>query len=209
VSAERLKLHAETPQRRFIERAARVLNDHGVIVMPTDTCYAFAIAPGSRQALERLARIKQIDTGRHLFSLIVPDLSEIARFAEVDTRTYRILKRFLPGSYTFVLKATREVPRLLLERRKTIGLRVPDHPVALALARESGGAVLASTVKFAGDELPLADPDEIVERCAKRVDLILESGWGGVEPSSVIDLSEGDSRVIRSGAGAITSFELD
>lgn len=207
MSAPRLVIHPETPQSRFIERAAKLLADHGVLALPTDGCYAFAIAPGSRQALERVARIKGFDTGKHLFSLIVPDLSEVARYAEVDTHNYRILKRFLPGPYTFVLPATREVPRLLLEKRKTIGLRVPDHPVPRALASAVGGAILATTLQLPGDEYPLADPDEIERRTGKQIDLILECGWGGIESSTIIDLSTGTPTVLRAGAGDPQPFE--
>lgn len=208
MSATRLVVHPQTPQKRFIERAADVLANHGVIVLPTDTCYAFAAAPGSRQALTRIARIKGIDAEKHLFSLIVPDLSEISRFADVDTHNYRLLRRFLPGPYTFVLDATREVPRLLLARRKTIGLRVPDLVVAREVAAAAGGAILATTVKLPGDELPLADPEEIVQRTGKLVDLILESGWGGVDASTIVDLSQSAPAVLRSGAGDPSEFTI-
>lgn len=207
MSAPRVIVHPATPQVRYIQRAAQVLSNHGVVVVPTDSCYSLAIAPGSRQALERVARLKGFDTVKHLFSLIVPDLSEVARFAEVDTHNYRILKHFLPGPYTFVLPATRAVPRLLLEKRKTIGLRVPDHNVPRALAREVGGAILATTLRLPGDDLPLSDPDEIEQRVGKLVDLIVECGWGGVESSTLIDLSDGEPSVLRTGAGDPAPFE--
>lgn len=202
----RLQVHPETPQRRFIDRAATTLGAHGVVVVPTDSSYAFAAAPGSRAALERIARIKEMNAEKHLFSLVVPDLSEIARFADVDNAAYRVLRRFLPGPYTFVLPASSEVPRILLTKRKTIGLRVPEHPVAIELARAAGGAMLASTVKMPGEEYALADPDEIERRTGKLVDLFLDCGWGGIEPSTVVDLAEGEPRVIREGAGDPAPF---
>jgi len=163
---ERFAIHPVTPQTRLVARAAAVLGDHGVVVIPTDTCYAFVASPGSRSALERIAHIKALHPDKKLFSLIVPDLSDIARYALVDTHAYRVLRHYLPGPYTFVLPATREVPRILLTKRKTIGLRVPDHAVCRAVASAAGGALLATTVRLPGDDLPLADPDEIDSRGA-------------------------------------------
>lgn len=197
----RLSIHPVTPQRRHVDRASGVLHDHGVVVLPTDSVYAFAALPGSRQALDRIARIKQINPEKHLFSLVVPDLSQIARYAQVSNPAYRILRRFLPGPYTFVLPASPEVPRMLLARRKTIGLRVPDNAVAREVAEAAGGALLATTMKLPDDEYPLNDPDEIERRVGKLVDLFLESGWGGLEPSTVVDLSEDEPAVLRAGAG--------
>ena len=149
----RLTLHPDTPQRRFLERAVQVLRGNGVAILPTESCYAFVALPQSKAALERVARIKEINPDKKLFSLIVPDLSEIATYALVSNHAYRILKRFLPGPYTFILPATREVPRILLTKRKTIGLRIPDNEVALEVARQAGGALLASTVRLPGDDL--------------------------------------------------------
>ena len=202
----RLRVHPETPQRRFVERAGGVLRDHGVVVIPTDTSYALAVAAGSRQGLERVARIKRINPEKKLFSLVVPDLSDVARYALVDNHSYRILRHFLPGPYTFVLPATREVPRILLARRKTIGLRVPDHPVPREVARAAGGALMATTLRLPGDEYALADPDEIEARVGKLVDLFLDCGWGDVESSTMIDLTEGEPVVLRAGAGDVTPF---
>jgi tRNA threonylcarbamoyl adenosine modification protein (Sua5/YciO/YrdC/YwlC family) len=203
----RLHVHPVTPQRRFVERAAAVLQDHGVVILPTDSSYAFAALPGSRQALDRVARIKELNSARHLFSLVVPDLSEVARYAEVDNRAYRILRRFLPGPYTFVLPASPEVPRILLARRKTIGLRVPDHPAPRQVARAAGGALLATTVRLSGDDLPLSDPDEIQRRVGALVDLFLDAGWGGVEPSTLVDLTQPEPAILRVGAGDPAPFQ--
>ncbi len=202
----RLRIHPVTPQRRFIERAASVLRGHGVVVLPTDDAYAFTALPGSRQALESIARIKQINPDKKLFSLVVPDLSDIARYAQLDNHDYRIVRRFLPGPYTFVLKASREVPRILLAKRKTIGLRVPDHPVARGVAEAAGGALMATTVVLPGDELPVADPDEIDRQLTKRIDLFLDAGWGGVETTTVVDLTDVEPTLLREGAGDPAPF---
>lgn len=204
---QRLDIHPVTPQQRFIDRAGKLLADHGVVVIPTDSCYALAMLPGSRAALDRIAQVKGINPDKHLFSMIVPDLADVAHFALVETHAYRILRRYLPGPYTFILKASRETPRILLSRRKTIGLRVPDHPVALAVARAAGGAIMATTVKLPGDEFPLSDPEEIEQRVARQVDLFLSSGWGGVEPSTLIDLSGEAPEVLRAGAGDPSPFQ--
>lgn len=197
----RLSVHPENPQRRFMERASEVLSKHGVVILPTDTTYSLTAQPGSRQALDRIARIKQIDPDKHLFSLIVPDLSDVARFAVVDNPTYRLLRHYLPGPYTFVLPASHEVPRLLLAKRRTIGLRVPDHNVPREVARLAGGVLLATTVKLPGEEDALVDPDEIEERTGKLVDIVMDAGWGGAEPSTIIDLSTGEPVIVREGRG--------
>jgi tRNA threonylcarbamoyl adenosine modification protein (Sua5/YciO/YrdC/YwlC family) len=197
----RLTLHPDTPQRRFIDRAGQVLTDQGVVVIPTDSCYAFVAQPTSRQALDRIARIKDMNVDKKLFSLLVPDLSDVATYALVDNAAYRILRRFLPGPYTFILPASREVPRILLTKRKTIGLRVPDHGVARDVLEAAGGALMATTARLPDDEYPLADPDEIEQRLIKLVDLFLDHGWGGITPTTVIDLTEGVPELIREGAG--------
>jgi tRNA threonylcarbamoyl adenosine modification protein (Sua5/YciO/YrdC/YwlC family) len=203
----RLQTHAVTPQRRFVERAAQVLRDHGVVVLPTDDAYAFTALPGSRGALERISRIKQINPDKKLFSLIVPDLSDLATYAQVSNHDYRILRRFLPGPYTFVLDASREVPRILLARRKTIGLRIPSHPVPREVAKAAGGALMATTVIMPGEDYALADPDEIERRLIKRIDLFLDCGWGGVESTTVVDLTAGAPELLRAGAGDPDPFQ--
>lgn len=204
---ERLRIHPETPQRRFVAQAAEMLSRHAVVILPTDTTYAFAAQPGSKNALEKIGRIKQFDARKKLFSLIVPDLSDIARYALVNNHNYRLLRRFLPGSYTFVLPATREVPRVLLTKRQTIGLRVPDNAIAREVARAAGGGVLATTVRLPGEEYPLMDPEEIETRLGNRVDLFIDNDWGGVEPSTVVDLTgEQGPRLIREGAGDPAPF---
>jgi tRNA threonylcarbamoyl adenosine modification protein (Sua5/YciO/YrdC/YwlC family) len=203
----RLTLHPDTPQERFLRRAGEVLRNGGVVVIPTDSCYAFVAHPTSKNALERIARIKGFNSDKKLFSLIVPDLSDIATFALVDNRAYRVLKHFLPGPYTFVLPASREVPKTLLTKRKTIGLRVPDDEVARHVAREAEGVLLASTVRLPDEEFPMADPDEIEAQLGAQIDLFLDHGWGGMEPTTLVDLSEGDAALLRKGAGDAAPFE--
>lgn len=203
---QRRKIHPQTPQKRFVALAGEILADHGVVIIPTDTSYAFVTAPGSRAAVERVSRLKQIDARKKLFSLIVPDLSDLSRYALVDNSTYRLLKRFLPGPYTFVLRASREVPRILLTKRKTIGLRIPDHPVCREVAAAAGGGLLATTVRLPGDELPLADPEEIEQRLIKHVDLFLDAGWSNVDLSTVIDLTDEEPQLIREGLGDAAAF---
>ena len=202
----RLRIHPVTPQRRFVERAANVLRDHGVVILPTGDAYAFTALPGSRQAMESIAQIKKINPDKKLFSLIVPDLSDVARYALVDNHDYRIVRRFLPGSYTFVLRASREVPRILLAKRKTIGLRIPDHAIARRVAEAAGGALMATTVLLPGDEVPLSDPDEIESLLIGRIDLFLDAGWGGADTTTVIDLTETEPALLREGAGDPAPF---
>lgn len=198
---QRLRIHPETPQARFVAQAADTLSRHGVAICPTDTAYAFVTQPGSRAAVEKVSRIRKIDGRKKLFSLIVPDLSDVAHYALLDNHNYRILRRFLPGPYTFILPATREVPRILLTKRQTIGLRIPDNNVARELARAAGGALLATTVRLPGDEYPLIDPEEIDQRLLKQIDLFLETGWGSIDTSTLVDLSEGNPVLLREGLG--------
>lgn len=205
--ADVLSLHPETPQRRFIERAAKLLEADGVVVLPTDSCYALTARPGSRAAVERICRIKQLNADKKLFSLIVPDVSEAARYAAVDDAAYRLLRDLTPGPYTFVLPATGEVPRKILAKRKTIGVRIPDHPVALQVAGAAGGGLLATTVRLPGDDEPLTDSEEIDRRIGKLVDLILEQGPCGLIPSTVVDLTGDEPVVLRAGAGDTALLE--
>jgi len=184
-----------------VAKAAELLSRHGVLIIPTDTTYAFIAQPGSKSAVERISRIKQIDGKKKLFSLIVPDLSDVARYALLDNPNYRILRRFLPGPYTFVLPATREVPRILLTKRKTIGLRVPNSTVCREVALAAGGGLLATTVRLSGEADALIDPDEIEQRLGRLVDLFLETGWGGIESSTMVDLSGEAPELLREGAG--------
>lgn len=204
---QRLELHPTTPQARILRAAADCLRDGGVIVYPTDSCYALGCAIGAKAAMERIQRIRQ--TGkRHCFTLICRDLSEIARYARVDNWQYRLLKAYTPGPYTFVLRATREMPRRLLdERRKTVGIRVPGHPVVRRLLSEYREQLMSTTLLLPGDELPLTDAREIEDRIGNAVDLILDGGNCGLEPSTIVDLSGDAPRVLRAGKGDAGPFQ--
>jgi tRNA threonylcarbamoyl adenosine modification protein (Sua5/YciO/YrdC/YwlC family) len=205
--AERLELHPTTPQPRILRSAADCLRDGGVIVYPTDSCYALGCAIGAKEAMERIQHIRQ--TGkRHFFTVICRDLSEIARFSRVDNQQYRLLKAFTPGPYTFVLRASREVPRRLLdERRKTVGIRVPDHPVVQALLTEFAEPLMSTTLLLPGDEVPITDAREVEERIGHVVDLILDAGNCGIEPSTIVDLSGPAPQLLRSGKGDPRPFQ--
>lgn len=176
---------------------------------PTDSCYALGCMIGNKAGMERIRAIRGVDD-KHHFTLVCRDLSEIAHYARVDNRQYRLLKAATPGGYTFILEATREVPRRLLHpKRNTIGLRVPDHPVVSALLAELGEPILSMTLSLPGDDRPLNDPWEIRERLEKQVDVILDAGACSLEPTTVIDLTGDTPEVIRRGRGELTPLGLD
>lgn len=201
-------VHPENPQPRLIRQAAAIVRDGGVLIYPTDSCYAIGCQLGDKDALQRIRQIRQLDDQHH-FTLVCRDLAEIATYAKVDNRMFRLLKATTPGSYTFLLQGTREVPRRLLHsRRSTIGLRVPDHPVVAALLAELNEPLLSSTLILPGDELPLNDPLDIRERLERQVDVILDGGGCGVEPTTVIDLSGDEPVLIRRGRGDIAPFGI-
>ena len=200
------KIHPQNPQLRLIRQAADIVRDGGVIVYPTDSCYALGCHIGDKAAMERMRAIRQVDQ-RHHFSLVCRDLSEIATYARVDNRQYRLLKAATPGAYAFILEATREVPkRLQHPSRRTIGLRIPDHPVVLALLAELNEPILSSSLILPGDEAPLNDPDEIRERLAHQVDVILDAGACGIEPTTVVNLTGPEPEIIRVGKGDTAVF---
>ncbi|MBX6392949.1 MAG: threonylcarbamoyl-AMP synthase [Burkholderiales bacterium] len=204
--AQYFVVHPTHPQRRLIAQAAEFVRDGAVIVYPTDSCYALGCHLGDKDAMTRLRRIRQIDETHHL-TLMCRDLSEIATFARVDNAQYRLLKALTPGSYTFILEGTRELPRRLLHpRRKTIGLRVPDHPVAQALLAELNEPLLSSTLLLPGDEAPLSEATEIRARLEREVDLIVDAGPCGIDPTTVVDLSGGTVEILRKGKGSIAPF---
>lgn len=204
---QRFQVHPENPQLRLVRQATKLLQDGGLIVYPTDSSYALGCHLGDRAAAERIERLRQ--TGRdHNFTLVCRDLSEIATYARVDNSTYRLLRSLTPGPYTFILRATREVPRRLQNpKRQTIGIRVPDHPVPAALLAELGEPLMSSTLLMPGDDVPLSDPDEIMEALQGRIDLLIDSGNCGVEPSTVVDLTGDVPVVVRRGKGPTTPFE--
>lgn len=200
------RVHPTNPQPRLIGQATAIIRAGGVVVYPTDSCYALGCQMGEKGAMERIRDIRKLDD-RHNFTLVCRDLSEIASYAQVDNVTYRMLKSLTPGPYTFVLKATQEVPRRLQNpRRKTIGVRVPDHPVALALLESLGEPLMSATLTLPGHTEPLTDPEDIRSALAKRVDLIVDSGFCGFEPTTVVDLTGEMPVVARKGKGDISPF---
>ena len=202
-------VHPDNPQLRLIRQAAEIVRAGGVIAYPTDSCYAFGCQLGDKAAMERIRAIRRLDE-RHHFTLVCRDLSEISKYARVDDLQFRLLKANTPGSYTFILQATKEVPRRLQHpKRATIGLRVPDHPIVAALLDELGEPLLSCTLILPGDELPLNNPEEIRERLDRQVDLILDGGFCGVEPTTVIDLTADAPLLIRQGKGSVTPFGLE
>jgi tRNA threonylcarbamoyl adenosine modification protein (Sua5/YciO/YrdC/YwlC family) len=204
--AELLELHPRNPQQRYVGMAVDALRSHGVVVYPTDSCYALGCLIGAKEAMERIQRIRQTDK-HHFFTLVCRDLSEIARFARVNNWQYRTLKAFTPGPYTFVLQATREVPRRLMnEKRRTVGIRVPDHPVVRMLLDALEEPLMSTTLLLPGDDLPLTDATEVQERIGHAVDVILDGGNCGLEPTTVVDLSGDAPVLLREGKGDPAPF---
>lgn len=206
--AQYFQIHPQNPQSRLIRTAVEIVRKGGVIVYPTDSCYALGCHIGDKAAMERIRAIRQVDD-RHHFTLVCRDLKEIALYARVDNVQYRLLKANTPGSYTFLLQATKEVPRRLQNpRRSTIGIRVPDHPVALALLAELNEPLLSSTLILPGDGEPLTEADEIRERLEHHVDLVLDGGHCGGEPTTVIDMFDDKPVLVRAGKGDLAPFGL-
>ncbi|HEY7656497.1 MAG TPA: L-threonylcarbamoyladenylate synthase [Burkholderiales bacterium] len=206
--AQFFSIHPDNPQPRLVRRAAEIVRAGGVLVYPTDSCYALGCRIGDKAAMERMRAIRKVGE-RHHFALVCRDLAELAVYAKVDNRQFRLLKRATPGGYTFILKATREVPkRLLHPSRRTIGLRVPDHRVVQALLAELGEPLLSSTLQLPGDELPLNDAHEIRDRLEHEVDLVLDSGSCGITPTTVVDLTGEAPLIARQGKASSQLFGL-
>ena len=203
---ELVKVHPDNPSKRTIKLAVKHLLQGSVIVYPTDSTYALGCHIGNKSALDRIRRIRQLGD-RHNFTLVCSDLSSLATYAQVPNSAYRILKAHTPGPYTFILKASPEVPRRLMHpKRKTIGLRVPDHGVAQALLAELGEPVMSTSLILPGDQSPLSDIDEIRDRIGKLVDLIVDGGACGIEPTTMVDLVEGTPSLLREGKGDSSPF---
>jgi tRNA threonylcarbamoyl adenosine modification protein (Sua5/YciO/YrdC/YwlC family) len=201
--AQYFEIDPRHPQPRLIARAAEIVRAGGVIAYPTDSCYALGCHTGDKDAMLRLRRIRRVDERHHL-TLMCRDLSELGAYARVDNARYRLLKALTPGSYTFILEATRELPRRLLHpRRRTIGVRVPDHPVAQALLAALGEPLLSSTLALPDDALPLDDGREIRRRLEHDVELVLDGGSCGTEPTTVVDLTGAAPQILREGKGSI------
>ena len=203
--AEYLEIHPKNPQVRLIKQAANIVRAGGVIAYPTDSCYALGCHVGDAEALERIRRIRQADKNHH-FTLVCRDLSEIAKYARVDTPVFRLLKAHTPGPFTFLLPATRETPkRLQHPKRRTIGIRVPEHPVPHLLLAELGEPLMSSTLLLPGDETPLTDADQIRDRLDGVLDAILDGGHCGIDPTTVVDLAVSPPVILRQGKGRIAS----
>ena len=199
-----LQLNPNHPQPRHVARVAQVLANDGVIVYPTDTVYGLGCDIKSRKALERVRRIKKMDNKRHL-SFVFADLKSIAEYAQVSDNAYKILRRYLPGPYTFVLKATRLVPRIVLTKRNEVGIRIPDNRICQALLKELGNPILSSSVRMPDEQL-LDDPIEIDKMYKSQVDLVVDGGVFLPEPSSVISLLDDQPTIIREGKGDVDPF---
>jgi tRNA threonylcarbamoyl adenosine modification protein (Sua5/YciO/YrdC/YwlC family) len=200
------ELHPLTPQTRLIRRAADIVRAGGVIAYPTDSCYALGCHLGDKTALERVRRIRQADRNHH-FTLMCRNLADVGHFAKLATWQFRLIKACTPGPYTFLLPATTETPRRLRhERRRTIGIRIPDHPVPLLLLAELGEPLMSSTLMLPGDALPLTDGREIRARLEHEIDAVLDGGNCGVEPTTVIDLAVSPPTVVRVGKGPVAAI---
>ena len=200
------ELHPLTPQTRLIRRAADIVRAGGVIAYPTDSCYALGCHIGDKTALERVRRIRQADRHHH-FTLMCRNLADVGHFAKLETWQFRLIKGCTPGPYTFLLPATTETPRRLQhERRRTIGIRIPDHPVPLLLLAELGEPLMSSTLMLPGDRLPLTDGAEIRTRLEHEIDAVLDGGNCGVEPTTVVDLAVSPPVVVREGKGPVAAI---
>ena len=204
--ARLIEVHPDNPQPRRVAEIVEAIREGGLIAYPTDSSYAFGCHIGDKRAMDRIRRIRRTDKN-HNFTLVCSDLSEISTYARVDNWAYRMLKAMTPGPYTFILPATREVPkRLQHPKRRTIGLRVPDHTLVRAVLDALGEPIMSSTLLLPGDDLPLTDPHEIEERIGHEIDLIIDAGATGIEPTSVLDLSEGTVEVLRVGRGDVSAL---
>ncbi len=201
------EIHPQNPQLRLIRHAVDIIRDGGVVVLPTDSSYAIACHLDDKNAVERIRRIRNLDK-KHNFTLVCRDLSEISAYARVDNSAYRLLRARTPGAYTFLLRATAIVPRRLQHpKRKTIGIRVPDHPIVTALLVEHDQPLMSSTLILPGKEFPETDAYDIRERLEHQVDLIIDGGHCGVEPTTVVDLTESVPQVTRRGKGSSEGLE--
>ncbi|MCP5241936.1 MAG: threonylcarbamoyl-AMP synthase [Burkholderiales bacterium] len=202
-------IHTENPHSRLIKQAVNIVRNGGIIVYPTDSCYALGCQIGNKNAMSRIRAIRQVDE-KHHFTLVCRNLAEISLYAKVDNAQYRLLKANTPGSYTFILQASKEVPRRLQHpKRYTIGLRIPDHPVALALLEEMDEPLLSSTLILPGDELPMNDAENIRERLEHQVDLVMDAGSCGLEMTTVIDLTDDIPVLVRTGKGSLDPFGIE
>jgi tRNA threonylcarbamoyl adenosine modification protein (Sua5/YciO/YrdC/YwlC family) len=202
------EIHPENPQARLIRQAAQIIESGGIVAAPTDSAYALVCRLDDKAAVEKLRRIRGVDEKHHL-TLLVRDLSEIATYARVDNRQYRQLKAVTPGPYTVILEATKEVPRRLSHpSRKTIGIRVPENAILLALLDELGEPLIGTTLQLPGDDQMLSDPDEVRARLDRQIELVIDGGAGTLEPTTIVDLTGPDAELVREGRGDPAAFGL-
>lgn len=200
------QIHPDNPQSRLIKQAAEILRQGGLAVIPTDCAYALACRIGDKQATERVQRLRQLGA-KHNFTLLCRDLSELSNFAKVDNSQYRLLKAHTPGAFTFILPATREVPRLLMHpKKRTIGIRVPDNAIAMELLAEMNEPLMTTSLIMPGDDLPLSDPYDIRQTLEHQLELVVDGGYCGFEATTVVDMTEEAAVVIRQGAGDASAF---
>lgn len=204
--AKLIEVHPRDPQPRRVRKIVERIRDGALIAYPTDSSYAFGCRIGDKKAIDRIHRIRRTDK-RHNFTLVCADLSEISVYARVDNWAYRVIKSLTPGPYTFILPASRQLPKMLQNpKRRTIGIRVPDHVLVSAMLDELGEPIMSSTLSLPGDDHPLTDPLEIEERIGHQVDVIIDCGPTGLEPTSILDLSGGTVEVLRVGRGDVSQF---
>lgn len=204
-----LEIHPDNPQSRLIKQAAELIHQGGVVILPTDACYVLVCQLDDKEAVRRIRQIRGIDEKHHL-TMLCKDLSEIAQYAKIDNQQYRLLKLATPGAFTFILEATKEVPRRLSHpARKTIGLRVPNNPIAQTLLAEVGQPLISTTLKLPGDDEALTEVDAMQDQLKKQVDLILDGGVCYIEPTTVIDLTQAVPEVIRQGKGDPASLGIE
>ena len=204
--AKLIEVHPTDPQPRRVKSIADIMRDGGLVAYPTDSSYAFGCHIGDKRAIDRIHRIRGTSK-KHNFTLVCRDLSEISTYARVDNWAYRLIRSMTPGPYTFVLPATRELPkRLQNPKRRTIGMRVPDHRLVHALLDELGEPIMSSTLTLPGDDMPLTDPLDIEERIGHQIEAIVDAGATGIEPTSVLDLTSGADEVLRVGRGDVSAL---
>jgi tRNA threonylcarbamoyl adenosine modification protein (Sua5/YciO/YrdC/YwlC family) len=202
------EVHPQNPQVRLIRQAAQIIQSGGIVAAPTDSAYALVCRLDDKAAVEKLRRIRGVDEKHHL-TLLVRDLSEIATYARVDNRQYRQLKAVTPGPYTVILEATKEVPRRLSHpSRKTIGIRVPENAILLALLEELAEPLIGTTLQLPGDDQMLSDPDEVRDRLDKQIELVIDGGAGTLEPTTIVDLTGPEAELVREGRGDPAAFGL-
>jgi len=202
------EIHPINPQKRLIQSAALIVRDGGVVVYPTDSCYALGCHIGDKTALQRIQKIRALDK-KHNLTLLCRDLSEIGTYAKVHNSSFRLMKSATPGPYTFLLVATRDVPsRLQHPKRKTIGVRIPDHQIILDLLEELGEPMLSTSLILPGNSLPMTDPVEIEEKLGGQIDLVIDGGACGLEATTVVDMADGQAVIVREGRGDISAIGL-